>query len=215
MYKKNKIIMLIATPNDETSKGVWIAKDRDWCHLFILSDEEIGTDDWYVHHNIKLNTFSLFKADAVFNEGNNPNTIDSRKYVLPYKNYKVIATTDSSLVVGELSAKLYGNRLPDIPTSFIQFYIQEYNKGKAPVDVEVEYAACMSGERMNAEFYDKLIVNSDNTINIKPIKECWTREEVIKIAQSAWLEGYDENTLEQIKANEKIIPFDKWIEENL
>ena len=35
------IHILPTTPNDETANGVWIEKTRDWCNIYITSDEEI------------------------------------------------------------------------------------------------------------------------------------------------------------------------------
>ena len=57
-------------------------------HLFITSDEEIKEGDWYEHNGV------IFKADDVFDEGNNPNNSNPR---VTDWNKKIILTTDQSL----------------------------------------------------------------------------------------------------------------------
>jgi hypothetical protein len=41
----------------------------------------------------------------------------------------------------------------------------------------------------------------------------YSEEEVKELCKKSRDEGYDENTLEQIGANEKIVPFDEWFEQ--
>lgn len=42
-----KNIHLIPTkPNDETGGGLWIKDTRDWCHIYISSDEDIKVYDY-------------------------------------------------------------------------------------------------------------------------------------------------------------------------
>jgi len=47
-------------------------------------------------------------------------------------------------------------------------------------------------------------VNSDNTINIKPIKDSWSREEVVHFLNQYRLFGHSD-----------LPGFNKWVEENL
>ena len=63
----------------------------------------------------------------------------------------------------------------------------------------------------------KLKVNSDNTINIKPIKDSWTREEVIEFGLKCVNLGMDLNNnplprLNEISGKEF---YYNWIKENL
>ena len=57
--------------------------------LFITSDEEIKLNEWYENNGV------IFKADAVFDEGNNPNNSNPR--VTDF-NKKIILTTDIDLI---------------------------------------------------------------------------------------------------------------------
>jgi hypothetical protein len=45
-------------------------------------------------------------------------------------------------------------------------------------------------------------------------KNKYSEEEVYELCKESRNEGYDENTLEQIGGNEKIVPFDEWFEQN-
>ena len=114
---------------------------------------------------------------------------------------KIIATTDISLV------KEYN--LPEPSQSFIQKYIEEYNKGNTITDVLVEYEFDNEGHTDNPGWHNqKLKVNSkDNTITIKKVKDSWNKEEVIKLLFKCkdFLQRY----------NKESISFDKWVKENL
>ena len=58
-------------------------------HIYITSDEEIKPNEWYENNGV------IFKADAVFDEGNNPN--NSNPIVTDF-NKKIILTTDQDLI---------------------------------------------------------------------------------------------------------------------
>ena len=58
-------------------------------HIYITSDEEIKPNDWYINNGV------IFKADAPFDEGNNPNNSNPR--VTDF-NKKIILTTDQDLI---------------------------------------------------------------------------------------------------------------------
>jgi hypothetical protein len=45
-------------------------------------------------------------------------------------------------------------------------------------------------------------------------KNKYSEEEVYELCKESRNEGYDENTLEQIGGNEKIVPFDEWFKQN-
>jgi len=45
-------------------------------------------------------------------------------------------------------------------------------------------------------------------------QKMYSEEEVYELCKESRNEGYDENTLEQIGGNEKIVPFDEWFEQN-
>lgn len=102
---------------------------------------------------------------------------------------------------------------PEIPQSFIEKFVEKYNKGDIITEVMVEYI-------LNNEDFDdiiekvwdndyKLKINvKDNTINIKPIKDSWSREEIVKLFNKMY-------ATDIIDANVKKVDFDKWVEEHL
>ena len=164
-------------------------------HLYILSDNEIKEGDWY------------------YDEENN--IIDQlHKNELPMSyDEKVITSTDSSL----LQLKSYKSganinmSLPSIPQSFIDLFVSEYNKGNKIKEVMVEYEQYWPYNEKNKgqitppidpEYKPKL--NSDNTINIKIIKEIYTREGVIAL--------FNLYFKTQGKGEYESMAFNKWFE---
>lgn len=139
-------------------------------------------------------------------------------YLKTESGYKeVLATTNSSLLIDINSSTAgydvpTGIPLPQIPQQFIEKFIEEYNKGNVIKEVQVEHLLFLEpGNTLSDRKYDKTIlkVNPDGTINIKPIKESWGKEEVIKLCRSAHLHG------EQGALNLHNQVFKQWIEENL
>jgi len=112
--------------------------------------------------------------------------------------------------------------LPSISQSFIQYFITEYNKSNIITEVEVEYEnkrywSNDSGQYFN-EVNESLKLNPDNTINIKPLKDSWTREELpidIMLNLISYIDNpvgrrqYHSDVIEQIQE------LKKWIESNL
>ena len=100
--------------------------------------------------------------------------------------------------------------LPKPSQSFIEKYIEKYNKGEQITDVLVEYWA-------HTEEHPQLKINpKDNTITIKPVKDSWNREEVVQLASNAFRAGHargfsgypmTENWTKQT--------LDDWIKQNL
>lgn len=120
-------------------------------HLYILSDEEIKESGWYENNGV------IFRADDKFDEGNNPNQNK--------KNKKIIATTDKSLGYTDHRVSPVPNfcDYPQPSQSFIELYVNEYNKGNIITEVMVEYE--IEGE-VGEMFAPELKINPDNTINI-------------------------------------------------
>lgn len=211
MYRNCQIIML-----STNEKAVGLGA-RNWyfpntkklvinsleSNLYILSDDKIKEGDYYFDSNYRL----IMKASKI-----STNTINNT-----YK--KVIVTTDSSLSLdstGFVTFNLNTNKtslLPQIPQQFIEHYINEYNKDNqienVMVDYEEERYSTFSGQNNSESSKDvwtnKLKINSDNTINIKPLKESWNREEVISL-----IDKFDTKFADCSKEQ-----FDKWIEDNL
>ena len=101
------------------------------------------------------------------------------------------------------------NKLPSLSQSFIEEYVSEYNKGNEIEEVMVEYEEyCIN----NIPKQDHTCVNKDlriklnpnNTINIKRVKDSYTKEEVIKLMVDSFNRGVDKKMLDQT-----------WIEDNL
>jgi hypothetical protein len=153
-------------------------------HLYIVSDEEIKEGDWYL--NIPRNEVQQYE--------NNHIEIQNLKQSAD-KVKKLIATTDTSL------------NLPTIPQSFITHFINEYNKGNVIDKVMVEYFDSTGG----FTHIQKIKVLPDNTINIKPCKDSYTREEVETIVHNF---GKSINAIEHIT----VAPMeyiDDWLDNNL
>ena len=156
------------------------------------------------------------------------------------KPKKIIATTDKSLnpklykdneenagfggyyiwkngVVGKpqyLSKENYNKFcLPQPSQSFIQKFVEEYNKGNVITEVMIEYETYFNHAPRGGSHEEPLwdiylkINPKDNTITIRKIKDSWTREEVVKLINKISEEVDFES------ATQKTI--DKWIEENL
>lgn len=170
--------------------------------LYILSDEEIKKGDWVCDGSDE--PYQWTKGD-----------VEDCLYNLDAKDYKgckkIIATTDKSLGADYNGAFGGLGKSPQPSQSFIEKFVEEYNKGNVIIDVMVEYetitkryGSCSIGEgvTMNVE---QLKVSKDNTITIRKVKDSWSREEVEeKIRQGAY-----------VILNGSLGDFDKWIEENL
>jgi len=165
-------------------------------HLYILSDEEIKAG--YLAMNMYNNTNTIFKITKVLADGyegqklNEPNIF----YGLSKTLKKIIATTDSSLKV--FIDKAYMNFgetecLPQPSQSFIEKYVEKYNKGEQITDILVEYEFDVSRKPFaigsNPEHYNLKVNLKDNTITIKPVKENWNRSEVLHFLGEAFRLG--------------------------
>lgn len=166
-------------------------------HLYIISDEEIKEGDW---------CWNQYKGESEMCIGQVGKSWDTSMK-------KIIATTDELLGLGKFETQIverWGksrNQFPQPSQSFIEKYVEEYNKGNVITEVMVEYGFIKG---VGAEFGYKssdievLKINpKDNTITIRKIKDSWNREEVIRLL-------LDFN-------NDKPGVFDcsGWIEENL
>lgn len=164
-------------------------------YLYIVSSEEIKEKDLIVD----LRPLQFGKIERVLKTRKEENAITTEKGKVLFKDQfaKIVATTDSSLknstfyeVEGDQSWQL-----PQIPESFLSHYMSEYNKGNKIEKVEVEYIKDMSLKEGDVHFLN-IQVNIDNTINIKPLKESWNKEEVEELLRETYYKGRnDENRL--------------------
>lgn len=167
--------------------------------LYILSDEPIKVVD-YVLANYEFNNKSI---EQVYHTTPKGLMIDIGYQLMANRCKKVIASTDTSLGLSQLSE------------GFIQKYIKRYNEGNPITHVMVEYEEeqiFKYGEKIRSEFTLKL--DKQNCISIFPVKDSWTRGEVIALLK----EVFKQNLLmwkEEAKLSEFYQVRDKWIEENL
>ena len=196
--------------------------------LYITSDEEIKVGDWYLandcNHKNDTPIYIVRKCDNITNgwlesnsnigQGDNPDW-----------SSKIIATTDTSLRrMGDngIVDIALGLEISYIPESFIKYFIEEYNKGNVITKVMIEDEDCgtidstcgliphISTEGDTFYMGAKLKVNSNNTINIKPIKDSWNREEHI-----ANIKAFAKEFVANTDTAYKQADIDKWIENNL
>ena len=202
MKKKCKVVMLATEEKvDIGAPNWWLQGQKKLIinnlisNLYITSDDEIKEGDWYMcwetingvpsKHEISNKTLNSFCKDA--------------------ENYKkIVATTDKSL------------NLPSPSEQFIQKYIESYNKGNVITEVTVEYEEYMKQGIFNKgddTHYFDVKINPDNTINIKPIKDNYSREEVIILLQNVIKDSYSYELEEHHGGDYRNLK--KWIEENL
>lgn len=179
MKKKCKIVLL---PINKTYGAIeydpqdkkYSVESKQYHHkspheLYILSDDEIKDNDYFIENN------NIFQAYSNFVRLNMDKTI-----------LKIIATTDSSLVVKDFDTTYKRVRvyLPSIPQSFIDKYVSEYNKGNKIEEVMIEYKGFDNLNSMNDSSITGWIpkLNPDNTINISAYKDSWNKDELNKEA---------------------------------
>lgn len=166
-------------------------------HLYFLSDEETkGEECWHYNH--------IFK------------TI-SKEISTGYK--KIIATTDTSLkITKELDIHSIPTQyiesdqsFPQPSQSFIEKFIENYNKGNIISDVMVEYKITNEDfSKTPVQVTIDLKTDSKNTITIKRVKELWNREEMVnKIHEFS--KQFVANTNTAYKQKD----INDWIEQNL
>lgn len=211
MYKKHSLILL---PTNEKS-NIWLRNNKLQYNcspsskinphdLYILSNDEIKEGDWVI--DIENNI--LFKVKEQGHSGLLRSETDS---FIKDACRKVIAT-NTSLKGKWLQTCFSGEeiyeKLPQIPFLFIQYYIEQYNLGNVITEVEVEYGVTKNDNR---DFIEFIWIGANNTINIKPLKDSWTREEVKKLCMDALMHGYNElpRDLTPVQG------MNKWIENNL
>jgi len=183
--------------------------ERKYQHLYILSDDEINEGDWCLDtlHN-HVFQFGVFRGSS-------------------NSNKKIISTTNEFLeIVSEGINPVY-QKLPQPSQSFIEKYVEEYNKGNIITEVMVEYKGacyncgeyhensvlCMdmySGEYDPEQepFIPK--INEGNTITISNVKDTYTREEVRDLLDKLW-DNIMDNSYNKTNSKE----YDKWVDENL
>lgn len=170
-------------------------------HLYITTSDKINAGDWYF--NSIANKVFKFSYGGLLYDG---------------INRKVIATTNLLLKIHKFKKGVLKNleyNLPQLPQQFIEKFIEAYNNnvGIDEVLVENEKATYEKWIKNGATpVFDTLKVNSDNTINVKLIKESYTRAELIKL-----LNEFGEHVCNELLGHRlsMIGELNKWAEENL
>lgn len=200
MWIKRQVVMLSTKEKadgvlylDDTQSGKLFISKAGNRHLYILSDEEIKEDDWVLYTNPNFKRSFIVKISDINHDkfDYKRETLDIREIPISWAK-KIIATTDKSLsprihkgeTVDESYPKEFRNSiLPQSSQSFIQKYVEEYNKGNIITEVMVEYERYLDQISFDYEIHvTKLKINlKDNTISVRKIKDSWSREEIIEL----------------------------------
>lgn len=151
-------------------------------HLYILSDDEIKEGDWFITFCSDGSASDICNATKLTDKGMYDQMTDNYYTALKESGHKkIIATTDE--ILGWHETAKYHIDFPQPSQEFIQHYVEEYNKGNVITEIMVKYEVKAYADNLVPEIWDELKINPDNTINIKPVKDSWSREEVIEIAK--------------------------------
>ena len=140
------------------------------CNFCILSDEEIKDGDY--HFKITNGKIGNYPLNSV-----NPSMGRYKKIIANFgEPLKIIPSIDAN-------PRIAPYQLPQIPDSFIEYFVAEYNKGNIITKVMVNYErkykcrgvnfnSCLeeASDKFdcgNCESYMSLKINSDNTIKLK------------------------------------------------
>lgn len=166
-------------------------------HLYFLSDEKIKEGHWVIKNN-KLVKYELYRNDLL--QGKIIATTNPELKVLN-KERQILKDAGKRMREEALGKATEYDPLPKPPDSFIQHYVEEYNKGNIITEVMVEFEEICCGMIANkADCCDKLSyklkIAPDNTIIIKPVIEDWN------------------GVFEAWKLTNDLSPFRQWLEEN-
>jgi len=143
---------------------------QTYYHLYIISDEPIVESDWYIKDN-KIHQKLYYKT------------------VIPSDARKIIATTDTSVVIKEYTGVIdesnevkeyYLHNLPTPSPEFISAYIAAYNKGEQIKEVMVEYEDYLNEDlALSGSFTNyRLKVYNQNCITIRKRQSSFTEKEM-------------------------------------
>lgn len=232
MWKKHKLVMLLTEKkanngivksiNYPNLLGIYRTGDdkyKQWTgqNLYILSHDEIKEGDWCYdkvlnvvyrvdkHTDLKYvnQTDNELKIIATTDELGKTIWKQTNKKSKPYNIQQNIETTKKVFIP-----------LPQIPQSFIQHFVDEYNKGNVISDVMVEYDTISVPYVTGDGFEIVLKINQDNTINIKTVKDSWSRDEVVGILEKFNDRFGSLSLIGDFKSQDRP-KFNKWIEEKI
>ena len=189
-------------------------------HLYIVpTDEEVKKNPKLFE--IKEGDWCLMFWDGI-KEGELGKVMGNPQQYLPENGHtlnrnlrKIIATTDSVLITPYIQPKdervLSNEEKKGLPQPSKAF-IEEYCRVGGIDEIDVEYGLFHDGDFKNDgethsfEAISRPKVNSHNEIIIHPIKDSWTKEEIIKL-----IHKLDDDLRIHLDPNE----LDIWIKENL
>jgi hypothetical protein len=199
MKKEAQVIMLPAEREDSNKAplgkffdtgGLVFRVDSDiprgaGQHLYIVDDSEIKDGDWFIFKN---NLYKCNSTDEDLVYFYNQEQDEIERYINDCK--KIIATTDPKLINqnGNMMYKSDECDAAQPSQQFIKEYCEKGGIDKVMVGYErlpLDKMTILSGNPYYEPQYE-LKINPDNTINIFPIKESWSREEVEKLLKGLY-----------------------------
>jgi len=199
-------------------------------HLYICSDEEIKEGDWCIN----LSSGSVFKIIKIIDSknykvefltgGNISSTISTEDWSMANPK-KIIATTDSSLVVTIPKGADYesNTELPTIPQEFIQLYIKRYNEGRKIEKCIIEYEEVLKWENalvgINKNIpmsygpfvREQLKLNGNEII----IHEIENKLFPLSVVKAAYAEGINKGRFGFDELPTPRLHFDNWIKQHI
>jgi hypothetical protein len=120
------IHVLPTTPNDETAKGIWIKETRNWCNIYITSDEEIMEGDWFIRDGSIHKCFRVHKTDIEFLTSIDSVYCGSNTFWSKGFCKKIILTTDQDLIKYGIQA---------IDDTFLEWFVENPSCEEVEVDL--------------------------------------------------------------------------------
>jgi hypothetical protein len=236
MLKRKAEVIMLATEKASSDKQLFIIhnklelgtfvkgiKSTSNCvaqELYFIIHERPKPNEWYISHDNRLLQWNKDLEELVQSHVGMFNEMSKD---LPKK---VIASSDTTLLVGNDSNPLKNYFLPQPSDSFIKRYIETFNQGVPIVDVMIDYEWNEKYGNGTVTYNDryKLKLDKNNTITITRIKESWNKEEIIQfmddwydknIFDSYLNELIDKNLSGESLSFSKSDVGKKWIENNL
>ncbi len=191
-------------PASEYEKAGYIAYE-----LHIINDDEIKINDWTI--DLKQIIHGHGGLTTIDNEAELERYAKNK---VKHNVKKVLASTEN-LVIEKPYISVYLGKtstyspIPKLSKSFIDKFVEKFNKREKITDVMVEFEdLCKTKTYISLNGQRIKVSEKDNTITISKVKDSWTREEVHSPMMEAWIRGEADNSLD-FRVREK------WIEENL
>jgi len=188
------------------------SKYWDCQHLYFTSDEEIKEGDYILYHKDRVFKVDKLTENALQITNNN---VSSCIFTAHCK--KIIATTDKSLKIIIPRHNDFDSEysLPEPSKDFLELYCKRYNEDNKTGNVLIEqekYQDTINYHKDIYKDYTRLQINPDNTINIKPTKENWNREEVIETGLN-FLKFLAQDHNHKFNTEDEVWKY--WVKENL